>query len=98
VAPGVGKATDANIVFRRGVELLHPPWLQKLADEYETYVQAQTKFALEGIERLREFINDQENAPKLHPGIISEGGSGTERQGDISSADDASEKTEGGDS
>jgi 20S proteasome alpha/beta subunit len=62
VAPGVGSATDLNVVFHNVVETLRPDVVDKLHEIYASYIQERTLLDQKAVAELQSFV-DNLNTP-----------------------------------
>lgn len=66
IAPGVGSATDINVILNDGISSLWAPTLPKLEDLYSKYQIEVAKFGKSLVDELQGFINEPMNTnPKM---------------------------------
>jgi hypothetical protein len=93
IAPGVGKATDINLVFRGGVERLKPDLAAELDATYNRFNEEQQKLAFQHINQLQEWYV---TAGKTDGEAGRIGSGETTHDGTIEEAAEAARGNEGG--
>jgi 20S proteasome alpha/beta subunit len=67
IAPGVGKATDFQLITKTGVERLQPILENKIAELYQDYENKRNGLAINAVTQLQSFITGTDNSELTKP-------------------------------